>query len=110
MDNTLNTWILSLDEEQLRIFVDTLFQIISASQTDNLIDFTAEWRQSMNRMLAAVKGLDADTAKALKSVIRALFDIAGSRMKEELAQNTQNVIAGTKELMKQGKSKHPARR
>ena len=110
MDNTLNTWILSLDEKQLRIFVDTLFQVISASQADNLIDFTAEWRQSMNRIIAALKGLDPDTTKALKAVIKALFDIAGNRMKAGIAQNTQNVIAGTKGLMKQSKSKRTARK
>lgn len=110
MDNTLNTWILSLDEKQLRVFVDTLFQVISASEVDNLIDFTAEWRQSMNRIIAALKGLDPDTAKALKTVVKALFDIAGNRMKAGIAQNTQNVIAGTKELMKPNKSKRSARK
>ena len=110
MDNTLNTWILSLDEKQLRIFVDTLFQVISASQADNLIDFTAEWRQSMNRIIAALKGLDPDTTKALKAVIKALFDIAGNRMKAGIAQNTQNVIAGTKGLMKQSKPKRTVRK
>ena len=110
MDNTLNTWILSLDEKQLRVFVDTLFQVISASQVDNLIDFTAEWRQSMNRIIAALKGLDPDTTKALKAVVKALFDIAGNRMKAGIAQNTQNVIAGTKGLMKQGKPKRSARK
>ena len=110
MDNTLNTWILSLDEKQLRIFVDTLFQVISASQADNLIDFTAEWRQSMNRIITALKDLDPDTTKALKAVVKALFDIAGNRMKAGIAQNTQNVIAGTKGLMKQGKPKRSARK
>lgn len=110
MDNTLNTWILSLDEKQLRVFVDTLFQVISASQVDNLIDFTAEWRQSMNRIIAALKGLDPDTAKALKAVVKALFDIAGNRMKAGIAQNTQNVIAGTKELVKPNKPKRSARK
>ena len=110
MDNTLNTWILSLDEKQLRVFVDTLFQVISASEVDNLIDFTAEWRQSMNRIIAALKGLDPDTAKALKTVVKALFDIAGNRMKAGIARNTQNVIAGTKELMKPNKSKRSARK
>lgn len=110
MDNTLNTWILSLDEKQLRVFVDTLFQVISASQVDNLIDFTAEWRQSMNRIITALKDLDPDTTKALKAVVKALFDIAGNRMKAGIARNTQNVIAGTKGLMKQGKPKRSARK
>lgn len=105
MDNTLNTWILSLDEQQLRTFVDTLYQVISASKADNLIEFTAEWKRSMNGIVAALKEVDEETAKILKEVIKALFDIAGAGMKEEVTKNTQNVIAGTKELMKQSKSK-----
>lgn len=105
MDNTLNTWILSLDEQQLRTFVDTLYQVISASRADNLIEFTAEWKRSMNGIVAALKEVDEETVKILKEVIKALFDIAGAQMKEEVTRNTQNVITGTKELVKQSKSK-----
>ncbi len=105
MDNTLNTWILSLDEKQLRTFVDTLYQVISASRADNLIEFTAEWKRSMNGIIAALKEVDEDTTKVLKTVVKALFDIAGANIKEEFTKNTRDVISGTKELMKQSKSK-----
>lgn len=88
MDNTLNTWILSLSEEQLRTFVDTLFQVISASQADNLIDMTAEWKRSMNGMIAALKQIDDETAKILKTVIRALFEVASqSRRQSKTGQS-----------------------
>ncbi|MGN0168221.1 MAG: DUF2974 domain-containing protein [Acetatifactor sp.] len=107
MDNTLNEWILSLNEEQLRTFVDTLYQVISASQADNLIEFTAEWKRSMNGIVAALKEVDGETSKMLKEVIKSLFEIAGERMKEKV---TQNVIAGKKGLGKQSKSKAPVRK
>lgn len=110
MDNTLNTWILSLDEKQLRTFVDTLYQVISASRADNLIEFTAEWKRSMNGIIAALKEVDEDTTKVLKTVVKALFDIAGANIKEEFTKNTRDVISGTKELMKQSKSKRFRRR
>lgn len=84
MDNTLNEWILSLDERSLRTFVDTLFQILSASESDNLIDFTANLKRSMTGVLGAVKGLDEDTQKALIQTVKSLFEIAGMRMKQEL--------------------------
>lgn len=84
MDNTLNEWILSLDERSLRTFVDTLFQILSASESDNLIDFTANLKRSMTGVLGAVKGLDEDTQKALKQTVKSLFEIAGMRMRQEL--------------------------
>ena len=66
MDNNLNEWILSLNEQQLRTFVDTLYQVITASRADNLIDFTAEWKKSMNGVIAALKEVDEDTVEALK--------------------------------------------
>lgn len=103
-DDTLNKWILSLDEEQLRTFVDTLYQVISASRADNLIELTAEWKKSMNRIVTALREVDEETTEVLTTVIKALFEIAGASMKEEMAKNTQNVIAGTKELVKQSKT------
>ncbi|MCM1189291.1 MAG: DUF2974 domain-containing protein [bacterium] len=109
-DNTLNAWILSLDEAQLKTFVDTLYQVISASEAEDLIQLTAEWKSSMNRMIAALKEVDAETKGILKQVIRSLFEIAGADMREKMAKNTQNVIAGTKELMKQNKSKRSRRK
>ncbi|MDE5747281.1 MAG: DUF2974 domain-containing protein, partial [Acetatifactor sp.] len=83
MDNTLNEWILSLDERSLRTFVDTLFQILSASESDNLIDFTANLKRSLTGVLGAVKGLDEDTQKALIQTVKSLFEIAGMRMRQE---------------------------
>lgn len=83
VDDTLNEWILSLDEQSLRTFVDTLFQILSASEADNLIDFTADLKRSMSGMLEAVKGVDEGTQRALKQTLKSLFEIAGLRMKQE---------------------------
>ena len=88
MDNTLNEWILSLDEQQLRTFVDTLFQVINASEAEDLIQFTAEWRKSMNGIIAALKEVDEQTADILKEVNRSLFEIAGERMKQEMSSST----------------------
>lgn len=83
MDNTLNSWILSLSEEQRRVFVDTLFQVISASRADNLIDMTAEWKRSMNGMIAALREIDEETAKILKTVIKALFEVASQSLRPD---------------------------
>jgi len=91
MDNTLNEWILSLDGKQLQIFVDTLFQVIAASQADDLIEFTADWKRSMNGIVAALKEVDEETVHILKEVIKSLFDIAGVRMKQEMSLNTAHL-------------------
>jgi len=84
MDNNLNEWILSLDEQQLRTFVDTLYQVITASNVDNLIDFTAEWKKSMNGVIAALKEVDDETSEVLRKTVRSLFEIAGANAKKEI--------------------------
>lgn len=96
LDNTLNEWILSLDEEHLKIFVETLYQVISASQADNLIALTAEWKKSMNGIVAAMKEVDEETAKILREVIKSLFDIAGTRMKQRITKGANGEKSRTK--------------
>lgn len=113
MDNTLNEWILSLDEQQLRIFVDTLFQVISASKADNLIDFTAEWRRSMNGIVAALKDIDEETAGILKKIVKSLFVIASTNRKKEAASRkeaTLNRLAARQKPAKQNRTKPSARK
>lgn len=86
-DNTLNDWIYSLDEHQLRLFVDTLYQVITASKAENLIELTADWKKSMNSMVAAIKEIDEPTSKILKEVIKSLFELAKVRAKEEVTMS-----------------------
>lgn len=85
MNEALNEWILSLNEEQVRTFVETLYQVISASQADDLITFTADWKKSMNAVVTALKEVDDQTAEMLRGIIRSLFEIAKVKVREELA-------------------------
>lgn len=100
LDDTINEWILSLDEHQLKTFVDTLYQVISASKADNLIDFTADWKKSMNGIITALKEVDEQTAAALKEIVRSLFEIAGTRARQEF-QSKKKLDAARAEELKQ---------
>lgn len=84
MNNALNEWILSLDEQRMKTFVDTLYQIISASKADNLIDFSADWKKSLNGMAAALREVDEQTGQMLKEIVRSLFTMIRLHMKEEV--------------------------
>lgn len=105
MDNRLNRWMLSLDPDQMKIFVDTLFEVISASETDNLIDFAAEWRRSMNGIIAALREVDDETASVFKTVAKSLFKIAGAQVLERIARGARNILAGTMELATKGRAR-----
>ena len=104
MDNNLNQWILSLNEQQLRTFVDTLYQVITASQADNLIDFTAEWKKSMNGVIAALKEVDEETVEALKEIVGSLFEIARENRKKQVAAKAE---ASLEALGAKGKDGRP---
>lgn len=88
-DGTINEWILSMSQEQVKTFVDTLYQVISASQAGTLIDFTADWKKSMMGVLTALKEVDEETREMLKTIVKSLFDMAKERMKTELSEKSR---------------------
>lgn len=88
-DETLNEWILSLTQEQMHTFVDTFYQIVLASETDNLIDFTANWFQSIQKIGAALKELDPQTGRAIVKIMKSLFEIASVNAREKVKSKTE---------------------
>lgn len=84
MDQALNEWILSLDQEQMHTFVDTLYHVVQASETDNLIDFTANGLKSIHKIGTALKEVDRDTADVIVQIMRALFDVLSAHAKEQV--------------------------
>ena len=81
VDEALNQWILSLTQEQMHTFVDTLYQVALASETDNLIDFSANWFQSLQKIGMALRDIDPQTGKAIIQIMKLFFAIASLNMK-----------------------------
>lgn len=71
----LNQWVEQLKEEERGIFVETLYQIISATEAETLIDLTEEWKENTLKMINALKEVDADTRKMLRKIVATLFHI-----------------------------------
>lgn len=80
MDSAINQWILSLDEQKLRTFIDTFYQVVSASEAEDLIVFMADWKKSVSRILSALREVDDETAEMIKEIFRSLFEITKDRM------------------------------
>lgn len=89
MDSALNDWILSLNQEQMHIFVDTLYEVVTASEADNLIDFTANWKRSIQGIMAAVKNVDEESMKVINNIMKALFEMISLHAKEELQSKAE---------------------
>lgn len=71
----LNEWVQSLDEGQRMTFVETLYQIITVTEAETLIDLTEEWRENSLKMVNALKDMDGETKKALAGILKALFAV-----------------------------------
>lgn len=87
LDESLNRWILSLTQEEMHAFVDTFYQVILASETDNLIDFAANWFQSIQKVGAALKEIDSQNAKVIMQIMKSFFEIASLNVKEKIKNN-----------------------
>jgi len=106
MDRTINEWILSLTEEQIHAFIDVLFTVIEASDTDNLIDFTADLKRSMSGVLAAIKEIDEESRKVIGDIIRALFEMASERVKQEIQYRTEEGLLKLSEKAEENKTRY----
>lgn len=96
-DTAMNEWILSLSQEEIRSFVDTLYDVVSASEAKNLFQMGADWKKSIQGMIEAVREIDEDTKKALQKLVRSLFESAGDKARTEIMERQQEVKQGIKE-------------
>ena len=72
----MNEWILSLSEEEAHAFIDTLYEVISASEASNVFEFSADLKKSTQSVIEAAKGVDKTTRKGIQKTFRSLLDIA----------------------------------
>ena len=81
-DTTLNEWILSLPQEEIHTFVDTLYEVVCASQASNVFEFGADWKRCLQHVLKAARGVDDATRKTIQRMLRSLFEILMENMKQ----------------------------
>lgn len=76
LDDTINDWLDTLDEEHTRVFVNTIFEVLNATESDNLIDLGIDRWKHMQMILSAMAQLDDTTKEAVKSVIHTFFELS----------------------------------
>ncbi len=89
-DAALNEWILSLTDEETHAFVDTLYEVVSASEASNVFEFGADWKNCLQNVFEAAKEIDETTRKVIAKIIRSLFEMTlyqtGERRVTELKE------------------------
>ena len=76
MNKTLNQWVNSLDDQKRELFVNTLFQIIQATNAKTFYDLAGDWPKRAAAVLGVMKEIDDETRRFLFKTIRSLFVLA----------------------------------
>ncbi|MDR2042988.1 MAG: DUF2974 domain-containing protein [Clostridium sp.] len=84
VEHTVNAWLLTRSTEQMKVFVDTMYQVVSAAKAEDLIEFAADWRKNLGIVRAALKTVDEQTRKTLRETLRSFLKMARLCMKEAL--------------------------
>lgn len=97
MDSAVTDWILGLDDEQVGRFADVLFRVLAASETDNLIDFMADWKKSISGILQEIKEVDEASKAEMEEILKGLFEITGQMTKKEIQGKIAEGLRGMQE-------------
>ncbi len=82
MNTALNEWILKLNEEQLEIFVGTLFHILDGCDAKNLIDMVIDWKKSVTGMIRATKEVDDATRDEIVAILQMFMEVMKENLKK----------------------------
>ena len=96
MDKTINDWILSLREDQIRVFVETLFSVLEAADADDLVKLGEDKKKSMLAMVSAMKDIDETTKQGIGETLGILFEIAGDHALKEVERRVKKLEEGIK--------------
>jgi len=91
-DEAVHAWLSGIDPEQRRFLVDTLYRVVASSQADLLTDLVDDWKESANRMLDALRGLDPQERKSIRRMLRALFATGANEVVEVILKGLTGKI------------------
>lgn len=95
MNEAINDWVLALDPVQLRTIVETLYTIVQASESEDLLALMVDKKKSINGMLEAMKGVDKSTQKAIWEIIKLFWDVTMNHTMSEAKETFQRITAKT---------------
>lgn len=105
IDKSINEWVMSLDENQIKLFVDTVYDIMCASEATTLNDVIANWQNIVPRVANALKEVDPKTKEIIQEIIALLMELAGINTKAEIALHIDELKAFTSEITSEIKDK-----
>ena len=80
IDSTLNDWLEQLDNKQREMFVDTLFEVLYATEARTLSDLSDNWLKKSSAVIKALARIDSETRNAVLKIFKLLLSSAKQNM------------------------------
>lgn len=89
-DEATHAWLATMDMDERRLLVDTLYQVVDAAQGELVTDLITDWRDSASRMLDAIRDLDIGVKQSVRKMLRSLFSTGADEVVRIIMQNIRN--------------------
>ena len=80
IDSTLKDWLEQLDNSQREIFVDTLFDVLYATEARSVSDLSDNWFKKSSAVIKALARIDSETRNAVLKIFKLLLSSAKQNM------------------------------
>ncbi len=91
MDEVLNRWIFAMPEQERELFVDSLFGMIEKTGAATLTEFAADWKKNLRICAQHMRGLDSETRKRFRQILRMFLEIYRSVMETAVKQEFEEL-------------------
>lgn len=92
----VNRWIASLTEEEIGIFVEELFAVLEASETETVQELPEKWKQILRQLMESVRHAQPETRKEFGILFRALSasarEVLGHRRTSDGQENIRSEV------------------
>ncbi len=92
MDHSVTDWLLQLEKEQAKKFIDDLFDVVGAAQADDLITLAANPTKNLKKVMAAYKETDEETKEMMKYTVQSMLKLAGDQMRSNVKESLNNLL------------------
>ena len=84
VDKTIKQWLDDVEPKQREIVIDTIFDILSTTEAESMIQIREKWFKNVGIMLRNYKNLDEDSKKMIGEIVKKLIVVAKDNFVEEI--------------------------
>ena len=90
-NKTLDEWLETLTDEKRKLFINTLFDVLDATEADTLHELSQEWHKNATAILYAIKSIDTETRRF---VFQTITEYAKMSLKNRFRSKNEDATAG----------------